>query len=218
MNVSILIASLCLVLVGLLFGFNIQVNKTAVDALSAISSFVAAVSAAAAAYFSYSSIGQWKKQTKHSLLYEHLTTLEDLLVPFLDEYKEKVFDANVNKPLDVLSIVPSCARGIKRDYSKAYNKVRELIDEGKREELRKIELDTLIAELGMLTVELKTHEYNVEKYFKEHPETQEKSFGELKGELPELQYHMNKSCENIFKVNNACNEAIIVLSKLRASL
>ncbi|PMP13744.1 hypothetical protein BCS92_15545 [Vibrio tasmaniensis] len=61
----VLICALCLVLVGLIFGFHIQVSESAVSALASMGSILGGMGAAGAAYISYRSTKEWKNEFYH---------------------------------------------------------------------------------------------------------------------------------------------------------
>lgn len=214
MTVSILIVSFCLVLVGLLFGFNIQVDESIISIFSSVSSLIAAFAAAAAAYFSYMSIGQWRKQSEHSLLYEHLSDLENLLLAFLEEFKEKAFDENINKVLDVIQIPASAARNVRPEYEKVYNKIKGLIVSSKQDDLEEIELSALLLKLHEPLLKLKSTKNRIDRFCKEHPETNENSLDEF----PELQENMRLMLQYSIDITNICEQATTVLRSLRSSL
>ncbi|OOE86664.1 hypothetical protein BZG73_03790, partial [Salinivibrio siamensis] len=90
-NTPIVVSVLALVLVGMLFGLNFQVSESAVTFFNTMGTTLSGVGAAAAAYISYLSIGEWRQQTKHSLLYGYLSELEDLLLDLRRDFEKEAF-------------------------------------------------------------------------------------------------------------------------------
>lgn len=214
MSVAIVIAAVLLVLVGMLFGFNIQVNNSLLSTISSLSSVLAAISAAAAAYFSFASIGQWKKQVEHSLLYEQLDELEDLLIQFLEDVKKKAFDTDYKGVTKVVSLPASSASKIRARYERLFNKIADLISEEKLPSLTPIDLNSLVNALFEPICELKSCDYRIDTFIEENEDTKIKPMQEF----PEMMEEMRKHMAYQVAIVVICDDAMASIRELRKSL
>lgn len=214
MSVAIVLATVSLVLVGMLFGFNIQVNNTFLAALSSVGTLLAGLAAAAAAYFSYASIGQWKKQAEHSLLYEQIDELESLLITFVNNVKCKAFDSEYNGVRKVLGLTATCAKEIRPEYERLFNKIYDLTSEDKHSYLEVINLDSLIKELYEPILELKSSNNRMDKFIELNEDTKTKPMHEF----PELMEEMHKHFAYQLAITTTCEGALDAIRNLRKSL
>ncbi|KKA45138.1 hypothetical protein [Salinivibrio sp. KP-1] len=142
-NIPIVVSVLALVLVGMLFGFNIQVSNSFIDTLTSVGGTLSGLGAMAAAYISYLSIGQWKEQYKHSLIYEYLSTLEDLLHTYDREFCEKAINRDSLSFRGKVALRFEPVSMILNDYNKTYQKAREIADKKTLVKLKDIEIFSL---------------------------------------------------------------------------
>lgn len=156
MSFSILLAAFSLVLIGLLFGFNIQVDNSLISIVSSIGTFVSAMAAAAAAYFSYRSIGQWRDEAQHSLSYNHFNDLEIELTLYIKQVRNELYSNDEQDFMQAFRIAASSSQEIRDKYENLYQKIFELVPVSMHAQLKTLELSTLIYNLHTPIIEYKS--------------------------------------------------------------
>ncbi|MPX98104.1 hypothetical protein EHW61_15830 [Salinivibrio sp. VYel6] len=145
-NTPIVIAVLALVLVGMLFGLNFQVSESAVTFFNAMGTTLSGVGAAAAAYISYLSIGQWREQSKHSLLLDNINKIDKTLDCFHDEIIHELATSKNDSFIIDTALSVSIKKEI-RGYISAYREIMELCNDELQMKIKKIEINHIKAEL-----------------------------------------------------------------------
>lgn len=145
MQLAVLVCALSLVLVGLLFGFNIQVSDSVVAVLNSMGSILGGVGAAVAAFISYRSVGQWKKEFKHSKVYEAIWTLEEIIPQMIQE----IIQAFSDHELHLLGLGEAMERitnitiSNSKSYNKAFGVLSDMLPVEQRDELKKLRLSAM---------------------------------------------------------------------------
>lgn len=215
-NIPIVVSVFALVLVGMLFGLNFQVSESAVTFFNAMGTTLSGIGAAAAAYISYLSIGQWKEQSKHSLLYEYLSTIETSLKIYEKEFIEKAITQDglpVTKALRAFGEPESI---IRNDYLDAYQKASEIADGEKLEKLESLELYKLKSRLFYPFDRYNTAACRSKRFIDNAPEEllNEKSLDEV----PELHECSVAMFRNVLEIREVFDDAIKTVRDIRASL
>lgn len=215
MSLSVVLAAVSLVLAGLLFGFNIQINESIIDVISSLGTLVSAIAAATAALFSYKSIGQWRNQVEHSLLYNHFSDLERLLITYNTNIRRDTFDDNLTDVLRVFRIPVESASDIRQDYENTYQKICEIAPESMLPKLKSIQIDTLIEMFSNTILDYKSTINSINEYMRTHQDEVEKKSID---ELPELFELAKRSTLQGWKVHNICDQSLKTLRELRSTL
>jgi len=213
MSIPILLAALSLVLIGLLFGFNIQTSQSFISLLSTIGTLVSAVAAAIAAYFSYKSVGQWRNEAEHKLLYDHFNELENLLTTYINKVKEQVY--NDSDTFVSFYAASSSASEISDDYESVYLKIYELAPKTMHPGLDTLQLSSLVSELTEPIMKYKSSRFALNKYVEDNPLKTEQM---MMSEIPEMRESGKKMMKAGLEIELIFSETRKSLSSLRASL
>ncbi|MFA0039033.1 hypothetical protein [Vibrio sp. 10N.261.52.A1] len=213
-------AVLALVLVGMLFGFNIQINADATSFLASIGSLVGGLAAAVAAFFSYRSVGEWRNQMQHSLLYEHLSHLETLLNEYVKKVNKSANNIDEIPVYKVLNIASQSARDVREEYESNYQKIHELIPTHLKVQLEELHFLTLTYQYNIALHDYKVKSSSLSRYISENKEKlEEASFDELSREESKELIDMNNAALAHYDfIMSIGGNAKISLSELRASL
>ncbi|EHV5554579.1 hypothetical protein K0W35_001199 [Vibrio parahaemolyticus] len=155
MQLAVLVCALSLVLVGLLFGFNIQVSDSVVAVLNSMGAILGGVGAAVAAFISYRSAGEWRKQHQYIEIYNALGIMEEKIGAIFD-----AFDQVINDPKrDDVSVVwrhiyKSVFKKYSHDYNKALATLRNLTPSGLIENVDSLDLFCLNAKFTKWFIEI----------------------------------------------------------------
>lgn len=212
----IALAAFSLVLVGMIFGFNIQINADTTSFLASIGSLVGGLAAAVAAFFSYRSVGEWRNQMQHSLIYEHLSYLETLLNEYVKKVNESAEDVDELSVSKVLCIASHSAKNIREEYENTYQKIYELIPPHLQSEVEKLHFYRLIQQYNLALHDYKVKSGLLSRYLSMN---REKLEGALSPEQSkELTDKMDAALHHHEAIISVGSNAKISLSNLRASL
>lgn len=146
-NTPIVVSVLALVLVGMLFGFNIQVSSSFIETIGSVGGTLSGLGAAVAAFYSYKSTKQWKKEFNHSEMYEHLNEIERLLnfyhVRLINELREQEIPHAIN----AFGIITESEKKTQEEYIKIWIKTSRICNKTQESNLNKIELTNIQKEL-----------------------------------------------------------------------
>ncbi|TOM45563.1 hypothetical protein CGH76_23490, partial [Vibrio parahaemolyticus] len=142
MQFAVLVCALSLVLIGLLFGFNIQISDSVVAVLNSMGSILGGVGAAVAAFISFRSMGQWREQFTYSKAYEALSTLEEIIPQLFEGFMKKAYDrslyyADYHKGLKEILVITTPDT---KSYINALNTLFQLLPREQRERLNTLAL------------------------------------------------------------------------------
>ncbi len=187
----IVIAVICLIFVGLLFGFNIQVSDSLVSVIGSLGTMVGGVGAAFAAFISYRSIGQWRKEFTHGKLYELTLQLEDTLHDALADLHEAAFSESIPNKLSFFSVLPRSIQPYRKSYERVHDTIRLLLEsdstnnEKALELLKKLTLDSLLHQMHSPFVQYHDSQGRVDIYLSKNPNEQRSLFAipEIKEDL-----------------------------------
>ncbi|EIO4562492.1 hypothetical protein LQM11_003072 [Vibrio parahaemolyticus] len=145
MQLAVLVCALSLVLVGLLFGFNIQVSDSVVAVLNSMGSILGGVGAAVAAFISYRSAGQWKKEFKYSKVYEAIWILEEIIPQMIQEIMQAFTDHELHSLgwVDTIERITNITVSNSKSYNKAFGVLSDMLPVGQRDELKKLRLSAM---------------------------------------------------------------------------
>lgn len=216
----IALAAFTLVLVGMIFGFNIQINADATSFLASIGSLVGGLAAAVAAFFSYRSVGEWRNQMQHSLMYEHLSHLDSLLNEYVKKVNKIANDIDDIPIYKVLNIASHSASNIREEYENNYQKIYEIIPTNLQSQLEELHFSTLTYQYNVALHDYKVKSSLLSRYISKNKERfEEASFDELSPEeSKELIDKSNSALGQYNVIISIGGDAKISLSNLRVSL
>lgn len=216
----IMFAAFALVLVGMLFGFNIQINADGTNFLSSVGSLIGGISAAVAAFFSYRSVGEWRNQMQHSLLYEHFSHLEKSLQEYVNKVNRATDDIQNIPIYKALTIASRSASDVREEYESSYHKIHELIPTHLQTQVEELNIYTLNQKYNVALQAYKLRDSEFSRYTSQNKIVlEERSLDELPAEIScELFEKTNAALESYGKVMLIGNTAKSNLSSLRASI
>lgn len=216
-NTPIVVSVLALVLVGMLFGLNFQVSDSAVTFFNAMGTTLSGVGAATAAYISYLSIGQWKNQFNHSLMYNYINSLEALLESYRHEFYSEAIGRNDltmwdhNLPIHI-------GEKTSKEYVDIYRKAVEICPQDKKSYIQNANLHDV---LKKVTIEFNNFLPEAIKYQKlvARAEKEEQESTQNKNQLSiDMTDSTDKMTESISEMLDYFDTAINSLRDLRSSL
>ncbi len=173
----IIAATISLILVGLLFGFNIQVSDSVVNIIGSVGTMVGGLGAAFAAFISYRSMGQWRREFNHVKLYELVNELDDILHDVLATLHDTVFSESINVR-NFLGALPRSVEPYNKAYDKTHNTLRLLLETNvnKNEQalmlLEQLTLSSLLIQMHEPFIKYHDSKNRVNAYFIKHPNEQ----------------------------------------------
>ncbi|GLR76802.1 hypothetical protein [Aliivibrio sifiae] len=96
MNFTVPIAIVALILVGLLFGFTIQISSSILNVISSVGSAIGGMGAAIAAWFSYRAIAEWKHEFKYKIKYEYINEMESIFYKVWGDFSQIILTESVS--------------------------------------------------------------------------------------------------------------------------
>ncbi|HHC6610378.1 hypothetical protein [Vibrio parahaemolyticus] len=141
--------SLVLVLLGLLFGFNIQVSDSLNDFLSSLGALLGGFGAAIAAYFSYRSSTQWKEQFVLSNTFHKLNDQIDILKALFKDFNETAMSSTVAEMnlTERINIASRIIHSYETDYEQLYFRVNSLLSKNQLSTYNKVCFSAIRTEL-----------------------------------------------------------------------
>ncbi len=216
MSFAVSISSVCLVLVGLLFGFNIQVSDSLNLFLSSAGGFLSGLGAAIAAFFSYKASCQWKHQFNHSVLYENLNELELLLLEFTTSITAASNDDNL-KVQTAYQAPTVLAGAVSQKYQVVYSKIEELIPSETQKVFAELDLNRLKESLTQPFIDYAIKKNALERYIEENAnDLVVCAVDAILNE--EVDKKMNEANLHHSKIQTICSSAISNLREVRQSL
>ncbi len=170
----ILVAAISLILVGLLFGFNIQVSDSVVNIIGSVGTMVGGLGAAFAAFISYRSMGQWRWEFDHAKRYELVNKLDDILHDVLTTLHDTVFSESINVR-NFLGALPRSVKPYSKAYDKAHDDLRLLLEANAKNEqalmlLEQLTLNSLLSHMHEPFIRYHDSNNRINAYFAEHPD------------------------------------------------
>ncbi|WP_146162339.1 hypothetical protein [Vibrio splendidus] len=213
-------AAFALVFVGMLFGFNIQINADTTNFFASVGSLIGGISAAIAAFFSYRSVGEWRNQMQHSLLYEHFSNLEVLLQEYVNKVNRATDDIESIPIYKVLTLASRSASDVREEYESNYHKIHGLIPTHLQTQVEELNIYTLNQKYNVALQACKIRDSELSRYTSKNKIVlDERSLDELPAEIRlELFEKTNAAAESYSNVMLIGNTAKSNLNSLRASL
>ncbi|MCZ2803119.1 hypothetical protein [Vibrio alginolyticus] len=125
----ILIGIVALVLIGLLFGFHIQVSTSVVNFISSIGTLVGGFGTAYVAYLAHTSLGEWRKEFHYKNVYSQLSDFEAILRDMLDDFNEDILSHTNLGDIKNTEVPPLLAKTL-NPYEKKYLRLHNSILNG----------------------------------------------------------------------------------------
>ncbi|ENP0826394.1 hypothetical protein ACCI36_003563 [Vibrio parahaemolyticus] len=193
MQLAVLVCALSLVLVGLLFGFNIQVSDSVVAVLNSMGSILGGVGAALAAFISYRSAGQWREQFVHSKAYEALSVLEEIVPQIFEGFMKKAYDRDL-RHADFFRITKEVFTIATPDMEKSYNNaifsLFQLLPHAQRENLNTLTLVEIRQKMTHAYFTISDSSASIDEFFKNNPEVAHSRVS--LSEIKEISEYLNK--------------------------
>ena len=173
----IIVTVILLVLVGLLFGFNIQVSDSLVNIMGSIGTMIGGLGAAIAAFISYRSMGQWRAEFNHAKLYELVNELDGILHDVLATLHDTVFSESINVR-NFLGALPRSVKPYSKAYDKTYDALRLLLkvnstyNEQALVLLEQLALNSLLIQMHDPFIKCHDSKNRVDAYFAKYPNEQ----------------------------------------------
>lgn len=207
-----LLCAVSLVLVGLIFGLNVQINDSTVEFINSISSMVAAVAAAVAALATVYSLKSWKNEFTHTRLYESILALEGLLWDFFTDYECLYSDENFGH-LEVVSASSGVRNKYQKEFEKHYSEISYLSAGRYDDQLKFIDITVLTIDLERNLLLSKSSRTKVDDYYEKFP-TDHRPFRQIPIVKKNLRAWMD-SKRGFFKIRS---DSIRTIQKIRNSL
>lgn len=208
-----LISALCLVLVGLIFGFHIQVSETAVSILASMGSILGGMGAAGAAYISYRSTKEWKNEFYHGKQYEHVLQLESLLLDINAALNKAIHDESVTG-LRLIGALHKSTAPFQKDYKQSLNSLRLISRKSKNESasnvLEQLDIDKILMSMHEPFLHYRDSQSRIDDYFKNNPNEERQLF-----EITEIKDDMKLNISSLFELTNILNKSEQDLEKFK---
>ncbi|MFA0483418.1 hypothetical protein [Vibrio sp. 10N.222.55.B11] len=220
MTLSTSLASVCLVLLGLLFGFNIQISASFNSFLTSIGTVLSGLGAAFAAFYSYKSSLQWKSEFNHSTLYEYLNELERLLIKFTSNISENLNDES----LDVMTAFrapTNSSSEVREQYQLVYARIEELIDEEQLVHLEQLNLSKLTFSLTQPFIDYTIKRKALFQYLQDNEDRLESADYDdplVQKYVSSIDEKMEQALQYHLYIEKICSEAKSSLKMIRKSL
>tara|TARA_Y100000588_G_C14252638_1_gene924121 strand:- start:995 stop:1702 length:708 start_codon:yes stop_codon:yes gene_type:complete len=203
-NITIAIICIALILVGLIFGLNIQVSNDFISIWNSFSSTIGGLGAAAAAYLSYRSMDRWRMEFNHSKSYESLNEISLLI----DEWFESLITTITSReicdlePLQQMSLLsPRIFFKEYRVYNNSYHNILATIDKKYIGDVKTLEYSVVTEELNSICFEYIVNNQELMKLSNKSdvPPKNEEEFTAL-GE--KLACHTDKAIDSLQSISN----------------
>ncbi|EHK2853870.1 hypothetical protein J7X11_002292 [Vibrio parahaemolyticus] len=192
MQLAVLVCALSLVLVGLLFGFNIQVSDSVVAVLNSMGSILGGVGAAVAAFISYRSIGLWREQFVHSKTYEAFSVLEEIIPQIFEGFMQKAYDQDLRQAdffRPIKEILTATTPNEEKSYNNAILSLYQLLPRDQRTSLNTLALASIQQKLLQAYFTISDSSSSISEFLKNNPEVAKSS---SLSEITEISEYLNK--------------------------